>query len=359
MILSAFLSPFRSGAEACVEEVAARLDGRYDITIVTARMRRSLPKRSFLPPHPNPPPKWEGTVVIRIGLGCSFDKWLYPFLAPFVVRRLKPDIVHAVLETFAGLALYFCKWTSSGTQRILTLQTTNRSFLKGMIIRSPDRVTAISSALVNTAKEYGKGYVHLIPNGIPVKTIRSFVDRIQKVDGRILFVGRLEAMKGVDTLLDAFEQVISSNQRIHLRIVGEGSLRKQLEARADRFIKEGRVQFTGWIKVPDVYKEFAAAQIFCGLSRSEALGNVFLEAMAAECAVIATRVGGIPDIVLDEKTGILVPPEDANAAAAALAMLLEDREEREQLSQAGKIFAERFDWVEISERYAQVYENGR
>ncbi|MBI3336801.1 glycosyltransferase family 4 protein [Candidatus Peregrinibacteria bacterium] len=346
VILSAFLSPFRSGAEACAEEVAIRLEGRYDITIVTARMRRGGGGQGG------------GKVcVIRIGLGFSFDKWLYPFLAPFVVWKLKPDIVHAVLETFAGLALYFCKWTSSGSQRILTLQTTNRSFLKQMIVRSPDTVTAISSALVNIAKEYGREDVHLIPNGISLKTIRSTVLQTQKVEGRILFVGRLEEMKGVDTLLNAFEIVIQRHPRAHLRIVGDGSLRAPLEARAERFIKEGRVRFVGWVSVPDVYKEFAAAQIFCGLSRSEALGNVFLEAMAAECGVVATRVGGIPDIVQDEKTGILVPPDDPDVASAAIEILLTDHEEREQLAQAGRLFAERFDWGEIAERYAQVYEN--
>lgn len=159
--LSAFLSPYRSGAEAMVEEVALRLADAYDITIVTGRYSRKLLRRDTL----------QGKVsIIRVGLGLPIDKWLFPFLAPLQLRVLKPDIVHAVLETFAGLALFFCRCKA---KKILTLQTTNRSFLKGTIIRSPDTVTAISTALVKIAALYGRKDVVLIPNGIDLKAINE------------------------------------------------------------------------------------------------------------------------------------------------------------------------------------------
>src|SRR3989344_3337020 len=144
VILSAFLTPFRSGAEACAEEVPLLLADQFDFTIVTARMRRNLPKKDML----------RGKIpVIRVGVGVGWiDKWLYPFLAPLAVRRLKPDVVHAILETFAGLALVFCK----APKKILTCQTTNRSFLKGFIVKSPDTATAISKALVSICKRLGR-----------------------------------------------------------------------------------------------------------------------------------------------------------------------------------------------------------
>ena len=368
IILSAFLSPYRSGAEACVEEVALRLHERYDITIVTARLRRDLPKEDLL----------NGKVPIRrVGLGLGFDKWLYPFLAPMAVRRFKPDIIHAILETFAGLALHFCKYLVPSARRVLTLQTTNRSFLKGMIIRSPHDITAISSVLEEVALKIRSGRalgleeerVRLIPNGIDLTNIemrnptsprlRGASAKCEKVPGRVLFVGRLEKMKGVDTLLTAFAQILNLTHRtlqVHLRVVGGGSKRTGLEKLARSLGVADRVTFVGFVPHPKVYDEFAQAEIFCGLSRSEALGNVFLEALAAGCAVVGTKVGGIPDIIEDGKTGLLVPPDDVNAARGALGRVLRDESLRRSLVQKGREHAKQYDWGVIAQRYAEVYE---
>ena len=89
VILSTFLTPFRSGAEACAEEVARQLSRKFDITIITARLQKDLPVHDVL----------DGKVKIRrIGSGFGFDKWLFPFLAPFAARRLQPQIIHGILD---------------------------------------------------------------------------------------------------------------------------------------------------------------------------------------------------------------------------------------------------------------------
>ena len=367
VILSAFLSPFRSGAEACAEEVALHLSDRYDITIVTARLRRDLPKKDVL----------GGRVSVRrVGVGVGFDKWLFPFLAPLICRGIappfdsahglrrcyaptdRPVLIHAVLETFAGLALYFCQWIVPGAKRLLTLQTLNRRFLKGPIVRSAHAVTAISHALAESAASLGREDVTVIPNGIPLDRIDDACRHTERVPGRILFVGRLERMKGVDVLLQAFARVVEvcHGMPLHLRIVGDGSLRSQLTAHSSQLGIAEHVIFAGYIPVPEVYREFAEAEVFCGLSRSEALGNVFLEAQAAGCAVVATRVGGIPEIVEDGVTGILVPPDDATAARSALGRLLKDAGFRRLLADRARAGARAYDWAVIAERYAEVYE---
>lgn len=343
VILSAFLSPFRSGAEAMVEEVAVRLPESFDITIVTARMSRTLPKRGTL---------GNNVTVIRVGLGCTFDKWLYPFLAPMKIGALRPDVIHAVLETFAGLALCFCRCRA---KKILTLQTTNRTFLKGMIVRSPDVVTAISSELVRIAAELGRKDVVLIPNGIDIEKILAARKTVAKDSGRVLFVGRLEPMKGVDTLLRAFATAIKGlDPAVHLRIVGDGSERKRLHALAHELEIDHRVTFTGHVETAALFPEYAKAEIFCGLSRSEALGNVFIEAQAAGCAVLATSVGGIPDTVTDGKNGLLVPPDDVPAASAALRTLLTDVSLRARLSIEAEKNAARYGWEGVTKRYVEV-----
>jgi len=346
VILSAFLSPYRSGAEAMVEEVSKRLSGDFDITIVTARLSRTLKKRDIL---------GKNVKIIRVGLGMPLDKWLYPFLAPFHVLVLKPDIIHAVLETFAGLALFFCPCKA---RKILTLQTTNRTFLKTMIVRHPDTVTAISTDLVRIAKELGRTDVILIPNGIDLSALKDARRTSAKDSHRVLSVSRLEPMKGTDTLLRAFAKAIKGlDPAIHLRIVGNGSLLLSLQALARELEIDHRVKFTGYITGPELFAEYAKAEIFAGLSRSEALGNVFLEAQGAGCAVLATKVGGIPDIVHHEQTGILVPADDTDAAAAELRRLLTDAPLRAKLSIAAEKNAETYSWDGIAKRYIEVLNN--
>ncbi|MDD5103109.1 MAG: glycosyltransferase family 4 protein [Candidatus Peribacteraceae bacterium] len=353
VLLSTFLTPLRSGAEACPEEIAHRLCERFDITIVTARLTLSIPEDD---------PFHNQARVVRVGVGHGIDKWLFPFLAPFAVRRAQPQIVHAVLESFAGLAMVCTKWLMPHAKTILTCQSTNTSLFIGLMHRKADRVTVISRALLTRAQSFGRTDALLIPNGIDVPAIERACADMKKIPGRILFVGRLEPMKGVDVLLRSLARLLEMRQdftggpQVHLRIVGQGSEEKELKKLAADLRLLEHVTFTGFIPIPRVFDEFAQAQIFCGLSRSEALGNVFLEAQAAGCAVIATRTGGIPDIVEDGRTGLLVAPDDAEGAAQAMQKLLSpDPRQWQELAQAGMMSARSYDWQGIVSRYEEIY----
>jgi glycosyltransferase involved in cell wall biosynthesis len=140
-----------------------------------------------------------------------------------------------------------------------------------------------------------------------------------------------------------------------LNIVGDGSQKEILTKLSQDLGITERVHFKGYVAPPDVYKEYAQAEIFCGLSRSEALGNVFLEAQAAGCAVIGTKTGGIPDIVQNGTNGILIKPDNIDMAVEAIGRLLKDPSQRSKLSSAGKKNAQKYDWGRIAKEYAQVY----
>lgn len=327
-----------------VEEVALRLQNDFDITIVTARLRRDLPRHAHF---------GQTVKIHRVGFGFAFDKWLFPFLGAFVAIRKKPDLIHAVLETFAGLALFVTQVFSPKTKRLLTLQTTNKTMFLKTIHRSAHAITAISSFLILRARNFGRNDVVYIPNGIPLADIRHALTRYERTHGRILYVGRLEPMKGVDTLLEAFAML--SDLPLTLMIVGEGEEREKLEALAKELRVSDRVSFEGYTAAPKLFDLYAQSEIFCGLSRSEALGNVFLEAQAAQCAVVATNVGGIPEIVKDQITGLLVRPDDPRAAAEAIRRLLEDTVLRQRLIEQSQIDIERFDWDNVADRYKHVY----
>lgn len=352
VLLSAFLTPLRSGAEACAEEIAHRLWERFDITIVTARLTKRIAEDDPFRGHVG---------VVRVGIGRPIDKWLFPFLAPFAVRRIQPQIIHAVLESFAGLAMVLSAILFPKAKTVLTCQSTNTSFLVGLMHRRADCVTVISRILLARAKSFGRSDALLIPNGIDVPAIERACADVKKVPRSILFVGRLEAMKGVDVLLRALARLLEmrkdsgGDEGIVLRVVGRGSEEKTLRNLAADLQLQEHVTFAGFVPVPRVFEEFAQAQIFCGLSRSEALGNVFLEAQASGCAVVATHTGGIPDIVEDGRTGLLVAPDDAEGAAQAMQKLLLDSRLWQELAKAGMASARTYDWQGITDRYTKAY----
>jgi glycosyltransferase involved in cell wall biosynthesis len=319
---------------------------RYDFTIITARLKRSLPVQDQLP---------SGVKILRIGFGSRFDKWLFPFLAPLAARIYTPNILHAVLESYAGFALVMASILYKKPKRLLTLQSTNTDFLLGPMHRAPHRMTAISSVLIERAKNFGRQDVELIPNGIAFDALSTATKTFHKIPGRILFVGRLEPMKGVETLLEAFARAREEFPKATLHLVGDGSLRTKLWRQARELGITEAVSFKGYMPPIAAQREFAEAEIFCGLSRSEALGNVFIEAQAAKCAVIATNIGGIPEVVKQD-AGILVPVDDIAAAVSALKQLLESPDTRHVMAEKGYAFAKQYDWKKVADKYDDVYQ---
>lgn len=146
-------------------------------------------------------------------------------------------------------------------------------------------------------------------------------------------VARLEPEKGHPTLIDAWPQVLRGIPDAHLLVVGEGSRREALEAQvADRGIGD-RVTFTG--RRDDVPAVTAALDVAVLPSYREAQGLTILEAMALSRPVIASNVGGIPEMVEDGRTGLLVPPHDPEALARAITRLLTDHAYADMLAKGG------------------------
>lgn len=137
----------------------------------------------------------------------------------------------------------------------------------------------------------------------------------------ILSVGRLSKEKAQADLILAFQQLGGTNADYKLVVVGDGPERANLEA-ASLFDK--RIIFTG--QISDLQPLYAMADVFALPSHSEGSPNVLLEAMAAEVPIVATRVGGVPEIVEDEKSALLTPSNDPPAMARAIDRLLKDFE---------------------------------
>jgi glycosyltransferase involved in cell wall biosynthesis len=153
---------------------------------------------------------------------------------------------------------------------------------------------------------------------------------------RILTVGRLLALKGHALLLQAVAGVRAAGAEVELTIVGDGPERERLEVLTRELAIEGHVRFAGAVGRDRVASHYAAADIFCLASFAEGVPVVLMEAMAAGLPVVATRVAGIPELIRDEETGLLVSPGRADLLAGALMRLVESEGLRRRLGGAGR-----------------------
>ncbi len=159
---------------------------------------------------------------------------------------------------------------------------------------------------------------------------------------RIVSVGRLVAFKGFDDLIDACAELARRQIDFVCDIIGDGPLRETLQAKIEQLDLASRVNLLGSLSQGAVLEKLLAADIFALASTTDAQGatdvfpTVILEAMASARPVVSTHLAGIPELVLDGQTGILVPPNDSIALAQALEQLLRDPELRLRLGEAGR-----------------------
>ncbi len=206
-----------------------------------------------------------------------------------------------------------------------------------------DRLIAVSKAIEHKLVDEGR-------TSVPVTLIYNGVD-LQRYDHQepcctlpeeygmepgsqiVGVVARLEPEKGHPTLLEAWPQVLRAVPDAYLLVVGEGSRRDALEAQARELRIAHRVVFTG--RRDDVPAVTAALDVAVLPSYREAQGLTILEAMALSRPVVASNVGGIPEMIEDGVTGLLVPPHDPDALAAAIVRLLRDHSYADILARAG------------------------
>ncbi len=179
------------------------------------------------------------------------------------------------------------------------------------------RINAISSDMGAWWETTGAapGKISVFPYGVtdafhPIEDAREQLDWSSD-RRRLLFVGRLSKEKGVDLLLTAFGHLVQQFPDLELHIVGDGKERQTYEALAQQ-IDGGAITFHGWVDKYNLPVYYSASEILVVPSRTEPLGRIVLEALACKVLVVGAQVGGIPDLVQHERTGLLFTPGDAD-----------------------------------------------
>lgn len=171
-----------------------------------------------------------------------------------------------------------------------------------------------------------------------------------------LFLGRLEASKGVEHLIAAFHRVVGDFPEVRLRIVGDGTERGRLEAAASAGAAAHAITFTGWCSADEVRAELTRASFVVVPSVwPENFGLVVLEALGSGRPIVASRVGGLPGIIRDGDSGLLVPPGDQTQLADAMRRLLASRVELERLAAGAWRSASDFDVDLHAARLEEIY----
>jgi colanic acid/amylovoran biosynthesis glycosyltransferase len=204
----------------------------------------------------------------------------------------------------------------------------------------------IRQRLLDTGFPESRTHTHYI--GVDCRIIRPRADSEEQL--LILHVARLVEVKGTRYLLRAFARVAQVHDQVRLRIIGDGPLRRRLRALAASLGVADRVEFLGARPHAEVLAMMrkAAMLVLPGIrtatGREEGLGMVLLEAAATGVPIIGSRIGGIPECIVDGKTGFLVPERDEEALAARMAELLKDPVRRKSMGAAGRALIEdRFD----------------
>ena len=187
-----------------------------------------------------------------------------------------------------------------------------------------------------------KGSIALVPHGITLPPAEDLPTTHDNTDVQVLFVGRFEHRKGIDTLLESIPLVLTRCQTVRFRLIGAdaGNWRSKFWESHPTLRRE-QVEFSGNVGATELQAAYRNCDLFVAPSRYESFGLIYAEAMAWGKAAIGCRVGGVPEVIEHGATGYVIPPESPNALADAIVALVHDRNLRAAMGQAARARVEK------------------
>ncbi len=350
LILSLAYYPHVGGAEVAIKEITDRISD-IEFHMVTMRFSPSELAQEQI-----------GNILVhRIGNGSSMlDKFFFQLrAAPFASalhRQHTYDAVWAMMAHSAGVPAALFKQSHPDVPLLLTLQEGDppKHIERTMVPLWPlftraftkaDRVQTISNFLGVWARaRHFKGPLIVIPNGVD---LLHFAGASIPHEGTVLVTAsRLVHKNAVDDIIRALKLLPD----VRLCIAGTGKEESALRMLARREGVEQRIEFIGHVDHAQLPNVLHASDIFIRPSRSEGMGNAFIEAMAAGIPVIGTAVGGIPDFLHDNETGFVVEVNNPKSIAAAVQKIISDKTNTARIVQNAMQLSKEYDWNIVAER---------
>ena len=297
-----------------------------------------------------------GIQVKNFNMKSILDLWVIFKLIKFI-RENKVDIVHTsirladwygrVSAKLAGVPLIFSTIHNTDYWR-RERKYIVYSILDQLLLVFNTHIIAVSYGVKNFLVRWqsvSPDKITVIHNGIDVEefTDSTSIEKLRDLFGlqtdvpAVGFTGRIERQKGLHIFLHAAQYILQSGRPVQFLIVGDGSLRRELESLAKKLEIEQHIIFTGFRSDrSEVLTILRFLDIFVMPSLWEGLGLSIIEAMRAGKPVVASNVDGIPEVVLDQETGILVPPSEPKALADAICTLLDSPEKCREMGKMGR-----------------------
>jgi len=308
-------------------------------------------------------------------------RWLFlqtPFLLLFelvatyrLARAIRPAVIHAhwfipqgIVAAVVGSLLNIPVVVTALGGDVSGLRGWLWSSIRKVVASKSKAITVVSADLRNRLNGVVSATGEppaVIPMGVDTDRLRDVSDGAAPVDKTILFVGRLAEKKGLRYLISAFPQVLSRHPDARLRVVGDGPMRAEMETLAQHLDLADHVTFVGGQSPQELRRSYVRSRVFVVpsvVARSgdtEGLPVALLEAMAAGRPIVATSVGGIPEVVIHGRTGLVVEPESPAGLARAICELLDSGSRAERLGKVARRWARRkFDWHNVAASYAAL-----
>jgi glycosyltransferase involved in cell wall biosynthesis len=373
MMLSDYFPPHAGGGvEQVVWQLAVRLAGRgHSVRVLTLRTTPA-PRDELL----------HGVEVRRVpardltGLVGWQAAWSCPAYRSLgaELREFGPDIVHAhnlYFRTTEAVAIpragctgrlvvtLHLGATEGGSLPLRFLLCAYEQTVGRLILARSARVICVSKAVARQARSLGvrPGAAKVVPNGVDTTVFhparQGEGNRGAMPGPVVLFVGRLVPNKGPDLILRAAPAILADHPGAGFVFAGDGPMRRRLERDVERAGLASVFSFVGLVdNVPEVMRN---AAVLVRPSTLEGMPLAVLEAMATGLPVVATRVGGTPEVVRDGETGFLFEPGDHVALARSVSRLLADRPLAEAMGAAGRVAAIRHSWESVVTATEAVY----
>lgn len=354
ILIPCFLPKWFGGTEVATYHLAEHLAKRgHEVHVITP-LDEGLPEESYengfhIHRLPKIKSHFPGGVIFWVDIVRA-------------IQMIRPDIVHAqslnsgipallsnkllkipYVVYGRGLDVYHPEWY---------VKLTAKAVLKnaGIAIALTEDMKKIMQAM------YDRDTV-VVPNGIDPGKDSARRREAEIHGGKVLFVGRLHSVKGVQYLLGAMSIVHRELPEVKLTLVGDGEERDRLEHLTDNLGIRECVEFVGAVPHERVQDCMVHADVLVLPSLSEGFPVTILEAMAIGLPVIATRVGGVPEIIENNVNGYLVETENPQEIAEALLTLLRDEQLRKCISGNNRKKAENYQWDKVAATLEEIYQN--